>query len=51
VKEALNSFKVSDLDQKAILEMLNGIKKDIVEKNWAIVRNLFSQLPLCSGNF
>jgi hemoglobin len=28
----LNSFKVPDADQKAVLEMLNGKKKDIVEK-------------------
>ena len=32
VKEVLNSFRVPDLDQKAVLEMLNGTKKDIVER-------------------
>jgi hemoglobin len=32
MKEVLNSFKVPDADQKAVLEMLNGAKRDIVEK-------------------
>ena len=32
MKEVLNSFKVPDVDQKAVLEMLNGKKNDILEK-------------------
>jgi hypothetical protein len=32
MKEVLNSFKVPDVDQKAVLEMLKGKKNDIVEE-------------------
>jgi hemoglobin len=32
LKGVLASFKVPDLDQKAVLEILDGSKKDIVEK-------------------
>ena len=32
VIEVMNSFKVPDVDQKAVLEMLNGTKNDIVEE-------------------
>ena len=32
LKGVLTSFKVPDLDQKAVLEILNSSKKDIVEK-------------------
>ena len=32
LKEVLNSFKVPDADQKTVLEILNGVKNDIVEK-------------------
>jgi hypothetical protein len=28
----MTSFKVPDVDQKAVLEMLNGTKNDIVEE-------------------
>jgi hypothetical protein len=32
MKAVLNSFKVPDADQKAVLEILNGAKSNIVEK-------------------
>jgi hemoglobin len=32
MKGVLNSFKVPDADQKAVLEILNGAKSNIVEK-------------------